>query len=442
VTSPPFLLAAVGDVMLAHPITVAMTDRASAGVLDLLRHADLAVGNCELSAFDPADPRPVPQIDAGGLWLNAEPDGIADLQALGFGLMSRANNHALDFGIDGLAATNRLLERHGIAHAGSGDHLTAALAPAYVTTRAGRVALISATDSGPPYARAGYARTDMRGRPGVNILRLTRRVILNPPTFDALANAITVARQHQCPLGRIDREQQRIDCLDTRFDRGEQIEPVFTFNESDVEDTLAQVRLARLRADRVLFALHTHLNDACEQPPRAIRELAHRCIEAGADVVIGHGPHAMRGIEIHHGRPIFHSLGNFVWHLFKGGAQPADWYDRRGLDPIRASMEDFFGQESPMWEKRQDANFWRTVIASVHFDDARIQVELRPVDLCPQAAGWQVGSPRLADKSTGRAILDRIRQLSEPMGTDIVERDGVGLVDCAMHQASAVGIAG
>jgi hypothetical protein len=64
------------------------------------------------------------------------------------------------------------------------------------------------------------------------------------------------------------------------------------------------------------------------------------------------------------------------------------------------------------------------------------------VDLCPQAAGWQVGSPRLADKSTGRAILDRIRQLSEPMGTDIVERDGVGLVDCAMHQASAVGIAG
>lgn len=36
-------------------------------------------------------------------------------------------------------------------------------------------------------------------------------------------------------------------------------------------------------------------------------------IDAAADVVVGHGPHVLRGIEVYKGRPIFYSLANFIF---------------------------------------------------------------------------------------------------------------------------------
>ncbi len=43
-----------------------------------------------------------------------------------------------------------------------------------------------------------------------------------------------------------------------------------------------------------------------------LETFSRRCVDAGADAVIGHGPHELRGIEIYHGAPIFYSLGNFL----------------------------------------------------------------------------------------------------------------------------------
>ena len=43
----------------------------------------------------------------------------------------------------------------------------------------------------------------------------------------------------------------------------------------------------------------------------SLRELAHYCIEHGADLVYGHGPHVVRAIEVYNGRFIVYSLGNF-----------------------------------------------------------------------------------------------------------------------------------
>ncbi|WP_252345514.1 CapA family protein [Gluconobacter sp. P1C6_b] len=37
-----------------------------------------------------------------------------------------------------------------------------------------------------------------------------------------------------------------------------------------------------------------------------------RTLDAGADIVACHGPHLLRGLEIHNGKPIFYSLGNFI----------------------------------------------------------------------------------------------------------------------------------
>lgn len=56
------------------------------------------------------------------------------------------------------------------------------------------------------------------------------------------------------------------------------------------------------------------------------RRLAHKCIDAGADVVIGSHPHIYQGIEEYKGKTIVYSLGNFIFHssVFKGLAPVED----------------------------------------------------------------------------------------------------------------------
>jgi hypothetical protein len=53
-----------------------------------------------------------------------------------------------------------------------------------------------------------------------------------------------------------------------------------------------------------------------KEPRGNLRKWARTVIDAGADAVIGHGPHVLRGVEFYHGRPVFYSLGNFV--TYKG----------------------------------------------------------------------------------------------------------------------------
>lgn len=50
-----------------------------------------------------------------------------------------------------------------------------------------------------------------------------------------------------------------------------------------------------------------------EKPQEYQRALAKRYIDAGADLVIGSHPHVLQGIEYYKGKPIFYSLGNFVF---------------------------------------------------------------------------------------------------------------------------------
>ncbi len=49
-----------------------------------------------------------------------------------------------------------------------------------------------------------------------------------------------------------------------------------------------------------------------KEPRGDLRKWARAVIDAGADAVVGHGPHVLRGVEFYKGRPIFYSLGNFA----------------------------------------------------------------------------------------------------------------------------------
>jgi poly-gamma-glutamate capsule biosynthesis protein CapA/YwtB (metallophosphatase superfamily) len=56
-----------------------------------------------------------------------------------------------------------------------------------------------------------------------------------------------------------------------------------------------------------------------------MREIAHTAIDAGADVVFGHGPHFSLPVESYRRKPIYYDLGSFSFHTGHGGVKHGDW---------------------------------------------------------------------------------------------------------------------
>jgi poly-gamma-glutamate synthesis protein (capsule biosynthesis protein) len=436
--SSPFVIAAVGDIIPVHAVAPAMTDARSIKVLDLLRTADVALANFEITVLDSPE-LASPQAVSGGSWLHAGPEVVVDLRALGFKMVSRANNHVVDFGVGGMRETDCLLDRSGIAHAGTGATLHRARAPTYLMTRAGRTALISATDTAPPFSRAADPRDDIGGRSGVNLIRTQHVRHVDATTFDALAGAIEVGRLQSSLIGKVLQDGRAIQVLDQVIRKGDRTEDVFVFDDVDVENNLNSVREARARADHVIFSLHTHLTKDRRITPTAVRSLARRAIENGADVVMCHGPHCLHGIEIHLGRPIFYSLGNFVFHLLKLGAQPPEFYRMLNsyyateMNESTAKLGDLFAAaESFVGNIKNISEDWESVIARIVINDnQRTFIELHPIELYPSASGWRQGTPTMARGHVASEVIDRLAELSAAFGTRISKTDGIGIIECS-----------
>lgn len=86
---------------------------------------------------------------------------------------------------------------------------------------------------------------------------------------------------------------------------------------------LRAVRAAAKRAEIVVVTIHWGIE--LDTQPRSYQvEEGHQLIDAGADVIFGHHPHRLQPLSVYKGRPIFWSLGNFVWpHLSVAGSTTA-----------------------------------------------------------------------------------------------------------------------
>jgi poly-gamma-glutamate synthesis protein (capsule biosynthesis protein) len=136
--------------------------------------------------------------------------------------------------------------------------------------------------------------------------------------------------------------------------------------------------------DVVVLSLHWG-REFTEAPTAGQIALAHRLVDAGADVIIGHHPHVLQSVELYRDRPIVYSLGNFVF-----GHQPAprdlsallELSLQRGAHPIA-------------------------------------RVALRPVRLL-----GPLGTPTVVDGALARPVLARVRDASARFRTVFSERDG------------------
>ena len=79
-----------------------------------------------------------------------------------------------------------------------------------------------------------------------------------------------------------------------------------------IEDLSDEVRNAKAACDFLIVSFHWGREFDC-YPTTSQKEAAHLAIDSGADVVVGHHPHVLQGIETYKGKPVFYSLGNFVF---------------------------------------------------------------------------------------------------------------------------------
>jgi poly-gamma-glutamate synthesis protein (capsule biosynthesis protein) len=312
------------------------------------------------------------------------------LAASGFNLFSLSNNHAFDLKRTGLENTLHEVDRRKLAHAGTGETLVQAAAPAYLDTAKGKIALVaSASGLIAPGARA------TENSPGINELRIKAG----------------------------DRDNEATEPF-----------PAAPGNMPDPDDArriLQNIRDARAHADLVIVYQHNHVfsNRPFSEvfaeglperlaPPDWLKKWSHAEIDAGADIVVMHGAPLLHGIEIYHGKPIFYDLGNFIYNL-----PPAITYID---EPIN----------------------WESVVAYVEMKGRRLEsVTLQPIAMNnigegqPDVHNQYVnnlfldtrGLPRPATGRQANAILQRLADASKPFGTNIVVQDGKAEIRLPKH---------
>jgi len=168
-------------------------------------------------------------------------------------------------------------------------------------------------------------RSDPRFRPQLASYIDCRVLTEIPSTGEIRKLALDrLLERAQYPLGRI--------AIDT-IRRGDSVTTVgllgfttypYAYDLLDIARSAAVVDSLRHLVDLLVVTFHggsegiraLHVPETAEslgrEPRGDLRRWARAVIDAGADAVIGHGPHVLRGIEFYRERPIAYSLGNFV----------------------------------------------------------------------------------------------------------------------------------
>jgi poly-gamma-glutamate capsule biosynthesis protein CapA/YwtB (metallophosphatase superfamily) len=452
---PDFTLVMVGDLILPRPVSMLAQPgafpqwRAFADTLKLLRSGDITYGNLETTIFDLRTFTGAPYSWDGDWPLSSVPAVADDLKVMGIDLVSRANNHALDWGIQGMRATAAWVARAGLVTAGAGSNLAEASRAAFAQTPAGKVALVSmvttfrsttnalAVSQGAPY-----------GRPGVDGLGLSASAVLDAASYRAIANiACSFGAVRPCAV------PASLELFGTSVRAARAGERPFTYdyavNRKDFDRIVRAVATAKAAGAKfVIAALHAHEASTDEAPPRSwqgsadfLRPLAHRLIDAGADAFVATGIHHVQGIEVYKGKPIFYGIANFFFSDIQEPL-PADLYEstasgaygfsisrlleRSFEHPDRITDADLtnvmnaasFGiKGAPAAENRTFQGF----VAQSEFDgNGRIsRIRLYPIDLGYGEKLTQSGIPRRAGDTIANMVLNRVISLSRGRGVII-----------------------
>ncbi len=255
-----------------------------ARVKDTLRQADVAFGNLECCFYEPAAGHALEREGFHAPLASAEALVIGGFQAVG-----NANN--VTYGEEAIRSSLERLDGLGLPHTGAGMNREAARAPALVTHAGLRVGFLQRTSV---YWPTGHEATETS--PGVAVL--TGRTAYEP-TLHVRQPGIPPANRPGVPPA------------------------IVTWADpKSLAEFTGDLRALRTRADVVVASHHWGLFDDVLDSQV---QIAHAAIDAGADVVMGHGPHYACAVEMYRGKPIFYGLGSFSFHTGHGGRAHGDW---------------------------------------------------------------------------------------------------------------------
>ena len=369
------ILTAVGDMIYNEEISH-FTEPYYKNLYRILRDSRLAYGNLEMSLNEK------PELQRSAYQFGREREFAWEIAKIGINMVSLANNHALDYGTEGLKDCLRILRTSGFTHAGGGLNLAQARAGSSKRVLKTRFALLS-------FYSSRYGSRTSPDEPSIATIR--------------------------APTVSFEKEDGTYESIPV---------PI----EGDIKAMEDAISVAKRNADIVIVAFHLHwvshsrADGIPDKVPPHQTQVIHRAVDAGADIVIGTGPHVLRGIEIYKDKPIFYSIGNFVYHWKTPEKIPPILWERHdethtgvvGSDPRLKGID-----------VREECE---TVLVRFTIRDKNIhQIELIPV--ITDDRGPHMGDPRLVNDKRGREIIEVLQKLSQAYGTKISFKEWYGVVE-------------
>ena len=238
--SSSFSIAAVGDISFAGRYEDIPWNEVFNGLIPFFKKSNLVIANLEspLGLVGNSVEGKCPLCGNPG-WANV-------LKESGISILSLANNHMMDYGLEGLFSTMTALEEAGIQYVGAGADKAAANKPLFIENKGIRLGILGRT--GVIVSSPCYAET---GRPGVAFL--------------------------------------------------------------DVDEAREGIRECKAQSNITIIVLHWGVEEYSYPSPRQL-SIARELISAGADIILGHHPHVLQGLEKIDGRLVAYSLGNFLFN--------------------------------------------------------------------------------------------------------------------------------
>jgi len=420
----PFTFAAVGDIIMRRP--VGEGDAGYQALAKVMREADMTYANMEGPILDEANFR--------GPLAGGTKSVVNELKRMGVRIMTDANNHTLDAGLEGMFETHRLLDEAGIVYAGSGKNLTDARQARIAVTPKGTVAAIGMFSIDPSSNNRSRFTDATENMPGLNPLHVTPYNVVTAEHMQALKkirDAIYARRPEvRVPVAPVaaDEPAGRLRLFQTEFTVGPHPgDLTYEMDPADLKGVITSVRVGKQLADFVVVAIHCHQNSFAFQAysqdhstPNFLIELAHQVIDNGADAFVGHGVHNLRGVEIYKGKPIFYGVSSFFYH--------------RGAAPEITSLS--AGPGAGVNELEDNLE---TLLTTSRFEDGKlVEVRLYPADLGQDRTRpiSRSGTPSTPSPEMARRVLERLQVLSKQFGTTISIQNGVGVIRTASKQSN------
>lgn len=253
---------AVGDLILDEPGPM---ERYFEDSLETLKSADVLIGHVET----PHTKRSLPS----SIDIQAPPSNPEHLKALiepGFKICSVAGNHLYDCGPYGVIDTVNELRALGISPCGGGANIDEAKAPAIIVQDDVKIGVLSYNATGP---KLGWATSQKAG-----------------------CNFVDVATLYTASM-------DMPGCAP--------IIHTFVWPEA-LTKMQNEIRALRDKVDILIVSFHKGNGGNTPKLDTYERPMCHAAIDAGADIILGHHHHLLKGVEVYNGKPIYHGLGNYV----------------------------------------------------------------------------------------------------------------------------------